>query len=297
MRCSLRGALASLSLLALLVSEVSGGTLQSYQATGTLGLEVAGYSNPAGALPFFGGTLSLSQIPAGAIVQKAFVYAGDWNNAGAALDLSFNFSAPITSGPMNTDGGLSTLYGYRWDVTPLVLGAPAAYTFSIGNTGTMGNQMPGAALVVVWSDPTAPTSTVTIVDGALQVGENTPAVPDTETMTFSGMPAGTTDLHLFTISDDAAGSNEVIDYNGNTVGGPIDENLGLGASVISLSNLTSISPANNVVSVTSPADHFGWIVSATLVPEPSSATLLFLAIPILAATAWRRAGQRRGSPS
>jgi hypothetical protein len=90
------------------------------------------------------------------------------------------------------------------------------------------------------------------------------------------------------MSDDMMGTNEVVDYNGTSVGGPIDENLGLGSSLISIGGLTSLSPANNVVSVTSSADHFGWIVTAAFVPEPTSATLLALALPILAAAAWRR---------
>jgi hypothetical protein len=289
---SVHRAIALLALLALLAPPVSGGVLPGYQATGQLGMEASGYSNPAGALSSISGTLSVSSIPVGATVQKAFVYAGDWNNSGVPLDLSFNFSPALSASPINSDAAFSTLYGYRWDVTSLVLGVPTSYNFSIGLTGSAGNQMPGAALFVVWSDPLAPTSTVTFVDGALQVGEIT---PDTETMTFSGMPAGNTDLHLFTISDDAAGTNEVIKYNGLAVGGPIDENLGLGASLISISNLTSVSPANNVVTVTSPADQFGWIVSATIVPEPTGTTLLLLGLPILAATVWRRTRRRRAS--
>jgi hypothetical protein len=227
-------------------------------------------------------------------VQKAFVYAGDWNNSGVALNLAFGAAPmPFSAFPISSDAAFLTLYGYRWDVTAWVAPVPQSYSFSIGATGSMGNQMPGAALVVIWNDPMAPTSTVTIVDGALQVGENTPTVTDTETMTFTGMPSGSTMLHLFTISDDAAGSNEVIKYNGLSVGGPIDENLGLGASVISIGNLTSLSPANNVVSVTSPADHFGWIMSATIVPEPGSVALGLLGLPAFAAAIWCRARRRR----
>jgi hypothetical protein len=290
-------ALASFTSLALLVSSARGASLQGYTATGQLGMEVEGYSSFVGALPFLSGTFNVSQIPIGATVQKAFVYTGDWNNSGVPLDLKFGVSTNIPALPNNNDiTGFFSLYGYRWDVTAFVVNANMSYNFTIGLDqlgNAQGNQIPAAALAVVWSDPTALSSTVAFVDGALQVGENTPTVTDTESMTFSGLPAGSTALNLFTISDDATGTGEVIKYNSLPVGGPIDANLGQGGSVISIGNIASQSPANNVVSVTSSADHFGWIFSAVLVPEPGTATLISLAIPLLAFAAWRRA-RRRG---
>lgn len=289
-------AVTSVAMFFLLAAAAHGGTLPGYSATGQLGLEVTGVSsNPIGPMSSLSGTLSVNQLPAGAIIQKAFVYAGDWNNSGATLDLKFGTSPNLAGNPINSDAAFSTLYGYRWDVTPYVINANMSYSFTIGlDVGLMpqGNQIPGAALAVVWSHPNAGISTVSFVDGALQVGENTPTITDTETMSFSGLPAGGTTLHLFTISDDAVGTGETIDYNNVTVGGPIDENLVLGASLISIGNLTSQSPANNVVSVTSPNDHFGWIFSAVIVPEPATANLLLLAVPLLAAAGWRRARRR-----
>lgn len=295
MRRNVQCAFAAVAGVALLVSAASAAAIQSFQASGSFSLEVTGDSNLGGALPSFPGTVSLSPPP-GATVHKAFVYAGDWNNSGATLDLVFDTSPNLPANPIAIDAAFQTLYGYRWDVTSFVLPGPASYNFTIGLDtffNSQGNQIPGAALVVVWNNPAVLNSTVTINDGALQVGENTPTIVDTESMTFSGMPAGSTDLHLFTISDDAAGTNEDIKYNSVSVGGPIDENLGLGASVVSLANLTSTSPANNVVSVTSSADHFGWIASVAIVPEPASATLLLVGLPILAATTWRTARRRR----
>lgn len=295
MKRSVHRAFASLVLLTLVATHAWGGTTQSYTATGQLGMEVTALSNLAGALPSMSSTFNVTQVPPGAMIQKAFVYAGDWNNGGAGLDLVFGASPPLGPVSIQSDAAFATLYGYRWDVTNWVQNfAPTAYNFTIG-ANTSGQQIPGAALVVVWSHPLAPTSTVAIVDGALQVGENTPTFPDTEMMTFTGLPAMTTQLHLFTMSDDVVGTNEVVDYNGTSVGGPIDENLGLGASLISIGGLTSLSPANNVVSVTSSADHFGWIVTAAFVPEPTSATLLALALPILAAAAWRSVSRRSKS--
>jgi hypothetical protein len=169
-----------------------GGTTQSYTATGQLGMEVTAVSNLAGALPSMSSTFNVTQVPPGAMIQKAFVYAGDWNNGGTGLDLVFGASPPLGPVSIQSDAAFATLYGYRWDVTNWVQNfAPTAYNFTIG-ANTSGQQIPGAALVVVWSHPLAATSTVAIVDGALQVGENTPTFSDTETMTFSGLPAKTT---------------------------------------------------------------------------------------------------------
>jgi hypothetical protein len=188
------------------------------------------------------------------------------------------FPGILPIGPMASETTLAAvLDGYRWDVSPYIMGAPGSYSFTIGYNvpppGTQGNQLGGAALVVVWSSPLVPVSTVTIVDGAIQVGEHTPTLTDTETMTFSGLPAGSTSLYTFTVSDSGGPmfTGETVDYNGNTIGGPIDENLGLGASLLAM-NAPSL-PGSNTLSITSPADHMGWIFSAAIVPEPSTSVL------------------------
>ncbi len=271
-----------LASVAMATSSARAGTMQSYQATGNLGMEISAVNNAPGALPAMSGTFTLSQIPPGAMVQKAYVYSADWASS-VSLNLSFGSSPGFftAASPFQSDTStvINQLYAYRWDVTPAIVSAPMSYSFNIGYAipiGVQGNQIYGAALVVVWQDPLAPLSTVTIVDGALQVGENTPTVVDTETMTFSGLPAGQTSLYTFTVADDAAGTSEVVQYNGNTVGGPVDENLnftmGAGASLLVM-NATSVAGANTV-SITSPADHFGWVFSASIVPEPTSLCLL-----------------------
>lgn len=290
-------AVAALASFAVLTTTAPGATVPGYQATGTLGMEVTGvgWTTGLGAVSSLSSTFNVTQIPFGAVVQKAFVYSADWNNGGATLDLKLPSSPYLPGSPINSDSAFATLYGYRWDVTPYIMNTPLSYSFTIGlDAGMMpqGSQIYGAALAVVWNDPSAGVSTVSFVDGALQVAENTPTL-DSESMTFTGMPAGNTTLHLFTVADDSAGSDEVIKYNSVSVGGPIDENLGNGASVVSISNLTSQSPANNVVSISSSLDHFGWIFSATIVPEPATTTLLALAAPLLAFAAWRRARRRK----
>lgn len=252
---------------------------QSFQQSGQLGLELAGAAGGNAALA--SGNLTLNNVIPGQIVQ-AYVYANDWNNGGGALDLIFNAGPPVTVGPIasDTSGLISNLYSYRWDVTSQVVG-PQAYSFTIGQNTVMGNQIAGVGLVAVYQDFSQPNNTVTILDGALQVAENSMA--ETETLQFAGLPAGPTSLGLFTVSDDNAGTGEVVQYNGNVVGGPIDQNLGLNASLLTMTG-NSVSGLNSL-SITSSnqpgplgIDHFGILFATSqvtpgagvaTVPEPS----------------------------
>lgn len=266
--------------VALASRPVSGGFVQSYQATGRLGLEVAAVdANPGlGQIDTLTGSFSLSQVKPAANIQKAFVYTNDWQ--GGTLSLTFNGMAGVAGGAFQNDmtSGF-TLTGYRWDVTTLLIPAgPLSYSFSI-QSSNMSSQIAGAALVVVWQDPTAPVSTVTIVDGAKQVGEtihNTPPTVDTETATFMGLPAGPTGMSLFTVSDDAVGTGETVRYNGGADHGPIDANLGFSSSLLQFNEMSQA--GSNTLAISSGADHFGWLVSASMVtPIPEPSTLMLMA--------------------
>ena len=249
---------------------VNGALIQSYQQTGNIGLEMVG--SAAGNFGLVTGSLTVSPAVIGP-VQKAYLYANDWNNNGVSLDLSLNAVPVGTASPFASDVTLSfTLFAYRWDVTSQIIG-PGVYNYTIGQTNT-GNQIAGVALAVVYVDPSAPQTTVTIIDGAKQLGEN--GVTETESASFTGLPAGATTLYTFTVSDDNADSGEDVKYNGSSVGGPIDQGLGMNATLLTMS-ATSL-PGTNSVSITTgtPAgtDHFGWIVAATDVPEPATLALL-----------------------
>ncbi len=271
----------TLVLTGLLIPTVASGALgQSYQQTGNIGLEMTG--DAVGTGPSLTGTLTVSPSVVGP-VQKAFLYTNDWNAFGN-LDLTFG-GVPVGNAlPFASDTALSTLYAYRWDVTAQV-GGPGVYNYAIGQS-FLGNQLAGVALAVIYTDPSAPLTTVSIIDGAKQLGDG--GVPETESATFTGLPSGATTLYTFTVSDDSVDSGEVVKYNGISVGGPIDQGLGLNATLLQMP-ATSLAGSNGVSITTgtpSGTDHFGWIVAATEVPEP--AIIATLSVAGLAALRRRR---------
>jgi hypothetical protein len=249
------------------------GFMQSYQATGNLGLDVSAVDNTgAPMVDRISGTFMLSQVPIGATIQKAFVYTNDW--MGGNLTLTLNTIGQPGPGTFTDMTSVLTLTSYRWDVTTFLQMQPVLpYAFSIQSSNSQ-SQIAGAALFVVWQDPSAPLSTVTVVDGARIVGETAPMV-DTESATFNGLPAGLTSLSLFTVSDDMFGTGETVRFNGGPDHGPLDGNLGSVASLLQFSETSQA--GNNTVSISSGNDIFGWLTSAavTPVPEPASFALLF----------------------
>lgn len=232
---------------------------QSYQATGNLHLEVTGV---AGLVPPASGTLTLATIPSGTI-KKAFLYATQTNNATAMKGTFAGVPLP-TVGPLASEALLITLSTYRWDVTANVMAGVNSYMFTLLDGLSVPVPVAGVALVVVWEDAsTQPTRTVTIVDGVKQVGESG---AETELMTFATVPAGSTDVWVFTTDDDAS-LGETIHYNGTNIGGPLVGNLGLNASVLKMNGFSVIGP--DTLSITTQTDHLTWVLGATAVkPVP-----------------------------
>lgn len=235
---------------------------QTYQATGNLHLEVTGAANLN---PPASGTLTLSNIPQGTIKQ-AYLYATQTNNT-VGLSGSFGGAPLPTVSPYATEALLITLSTYRWDVTTSILPGLAAYNFTILDGLGQPVAVAGVGLVVVWEDAlTQPVRTVTIVDGVKQVGETG---AETESMTFSSLPAGNTTVWVFTTDDDAS-LGETIAYNAANIGGPLVGNLGLNASVLQMS-ATSVS-GSNTLSISTLTDHLTWVVGATAVDQPPVST-------------------------
>jgi hypothetical protein len=233
------------------------GFLPQLQLTGNLHLEVTGAASLA---PLGTGTLTLATAPQG-IVQKAYLYATQTSNT-AGMAGTFGGLPLAGVGPAASDMQLVTISTYRWDVTTMIIPGVTSYSFTLTDGMGMPAFVAGVGLLVVWDDPsTQPFRTVTIVDGAQQVGENG---SETESMTFTTVPAGTTSVWVFTTDDDAS-LGEVVSYNGVGIGGPLIGNLGLNASVLQM-------PANsqsgsNTLSIFTQSDHLTWVLGAIAVDQ------------------------------
>lgn len=129
----------------------------------------AGVAQPA---PFV-----IAGIPAGAVIEKAYLWAGGSGN-GAAQTSTLTGPAGTFSYPMSVVGSGADVcwsyagtYNYRADVTTAVSGN-GTYNISglMVSTVTSGNDMSGATLMVIYSDPSASwAGHITLADGAIVV--------------------------------------------------------------------------------------------------------------------------------
>ena len=230
---------------------------KTYQATGRLHLEVVGAAGLA--LPATG-TLTLATAPLGTI-KKAYLYATQTNNTGG---LSGSFGGPPLpiASPHASEALLITLTTYRWDVTTRIIPGVASYGFTILDALGMPVSVAGVGLAVVWENAgTEPIRTVTIVDGVKQVGESG---AETESMTFTLLPAGSTTVWVFTTDDDAS-TGETVTYNSSNIGGPLVGNLGLNASVLQMTGTSVFGP--NTLSISTGSDHLTWVLGATSIDQ------------------------------
>ena len=116
------------------------------------------------------GTISLTGIPAGATVQRAFLY---W----ATLGTAGTFTAPTLNGTSLTGSligqsddpfwGSFQSFAYRAEVTALVTGNGTYTVAGLPAAGPTVNDSEGANLVVIYSLPGAAARMVTINDGAV----------------------------------------------------------------------------------------------------------------------------------
>lgn len=232
----------------------------SFQQTGNLALEIT--ATAGGNTTVASGTLSLSRLPVTATVVKASLYASQANNA-AGLRARFAGIDLGTVGPAASDSAAQVLYNYRWDVTSRIVPGTLDYSFTV----SFGNSVAGVALAVIWQDINEPTRMVTLVEGMRQIGN---IAFETETVQFPNQGSGDAEITIFTILDDALNSGETIAYNGNHIGGPIDQNLGYLSSLIRL-NTTSLS-GDNALSIHTQTDHMGWMLAGVSVTMPPVGT-------------------------
>jgi photosystem II stability/assembly factor-like uncharacterized protein len=116
------------------------------------------------------GTIVLGGIPAGATVQKAFLY---WSTLGR----SGTFTAPTLNGATVSGvrigqcddpwWGAQQAYTYRADVTPLVSGNGTFTVAGLPATGPAINDSEGASLVAIYALPGAPSRHILVNDGAV----------------------------------------------------------------------------------------------------------------------------------
>jgi hypothetical protein len=119
----------------------------------------------------------ISGIPACATIEKAYLWTEGSGN-GAAQTATINGPYGTGNYPMAIVGqgpdkcwSYAGSYTYRADVTPSI-GGNGTYNISglLTNPPTSGNDMDGATLLVIWSDPTQTyRGTIILADGAIVI--------------------------------------------------------------------------------------------------------------------------------
>lgn len=266
--------------------------MTSLQISGNVGYELAGIASPG---PPVNASIILSNIPPGAMPLFVFIYANDFvgpaGSGGGLIDATFtplfgpSFPIASNTSPNSSDPvPLAQTFGYKLGVIPTAVAGNGSYGINITPSfiGGNANQMAGAGMLVIYSDPLLPQSTITVNDGVYMMG--TGGMPNSQTTTFQQMSntihaSASSTLSLLTFADDPFNTNEQILFNGSVIGGPIDANLSGGGSA-SIFNFTvsSVSGSANTATLTSTGDIFGWHVAVlqtpmpqrSPVPEPSS---------------------------
>jgi hypothetical protein len=261
----------SATALLLLTSGVAQATSITATYAGNVGAQVAAY--PTAGSPA-AGTLSISGIPVGATILSASLLTDNYFS-NPVINATFAGNVLGAGTTFATDGGAGNLAAYSWDVTSLVTGDGnynASYT---GATNTYGME-----LIVVYSAASLPSGRVQVITGAIDVCGVSPCV---DSLSFTGFAAGPGTLWIHTEADNALGqSGETIGFNGTTVGGPIDANLGNFASLFRLP-VSVLAGANSVqIDASIGRDQFAWDTAVlyetggavAAVPEPATLVLL-----------------------
>jgi len=281
--------------------------MPSFQVSGNVGYELAGIAAPG---PPVHGNITLSNIPLGAQIQQVFIYTNDfWSGFSGGGQIDATLTPPVGP-PVNIANNLSPFssdpvptaqtFGYKMGAPPLSVTGNGSYGISITPSivGGNANQMAGAAMLVIYSDPSLPQRTITVNEGVFLMGTNGQSNSNTTTFTQQTdtiHASANSQLSILTFADDfQSGTSELIKFNGQTVGGPIDANLpGGGSASIFNIPVTSLAGSVNTATVTSTGDIFGWhlaVLQTTAVPEPSTFLLAALGLTglMLLAQACRR---------
>ncbi|MDF1672908.1 MAG: PKD domain-containing protein [Vicingaceae bacterium] len=142
-------------------------------------------------------TLTIAGIPVCASVEKAFLW---WSGGGTVNNPNYTFMGnPLVGARVGNHGqkcwGTGGTETYRADVTAFVTGN-GAYNFS----HPIGNDIDGATLMVIYTDPTATyEGTISLADGAISAA----TTPTNQTLTLPGaVCANTVNGSAFVINSD-----------------------------------------------------------------------------------------------
>jgi hypothetical protein len=260
---TLRRILAATGASLLLAAGSANAALTTFQTyTGTVGLSSDGWGSTtqSGQIQAF--------VPAGATVLAAYLYTSTFTNgalAGVGGTLAGNAIGAFTSLGTNPPPACCELTAARANVTdiikPLIDGGPGGtYNFDVTETSSTQD---GYALVVVYSLPALPVSTVGILDGwASTTGDNTVVnfgapIDPTAPGFFAEMRLG---IGFSFDGSDCSGTGQTsrIDVNGTTItnnSGCNDDSADAGASN---GNLITVGGDNDPFSPnlpTTPNDH------------------------------------------
>jgi len=163
--------------------------------------------------------ITISGIPSGATVSQAWLYVVEIVNSTSTYDTSFTFNGNTVTGSLIGTGS-DTCWSragnvtIRTDVTSLVTGNGSYSLAGVGLTGVEGQ---GASLVVVYTDPTASSSSqVVINDGALS-GNFSGQVMSTTLSGFT-IPTGVTSASFHIgMGDSQSFGNGAVTVDGVTV--------------------------------------------------------------------------------
>jgi hypothetical protein len=300
----LAAAFGALALAALPAARAT--MMTSMQFSGTIGYELAGIASPG---PPINASIALTTLPPGAMPLFAVVYTNDFagfGTGGGQIDATLTplfgpgIAIAANMSPNSSDPvPLAQTFGYQIGVPPTAITGNGSYGINIAPSlfGGNANQMAGAAMLVIYSHPLLPQSTITVNDGVYMMGAG--GMPNSQSTTFqqlgSTIHAGAgSQLSLLTFADDPFNSGEQILFNNAVIGGPIDANLpGGGSASIFNFTVTSTAGSTNTVKLTSTGDVFGWHVAVLQTPVASTPepSLLALAAAGLAGLALAR-GQR-----
>ena len=190
-----------LSAAAIMMASTASATLTTFQTySGDVGVSIDGGGSTLPTLP----NGLTADVPAGSTVVAAYLYTSTYDlTLGAAGSLVPNATAggtlngnniTYTALPANASADLP-LQAARADVTSIVQAevnpsgnAAVGGVYNFGVTETNTAEQDGEVLVVVYSNPSLPTTSIGILDGAAS------SAGDTSSINFASNPAGSTVL-------------------------------------------------------------------------------------------------------